>query len=55
MDVKKVVFMKNILANNCHFRGTRWDNKHVLKAMAFFILTMLRLLSYSRNFCKVRG
>ena len=42
--------MKNILANNCYFRGTRWDNKHVLKAMVFFILTMLRLLSHSRKF-----
>ena len=52
---QKVVLMKNILANNCYFRGTRWDNKHVLKAMVFFILTMLRLLSYSRNFCKFRG
>lgn len=45
-----VVFMKNILADNCYFRGRRWDDEHAVKAMVFFILTVLRLLSYFRNF-----
>ena len=50
-----VVFMKNILADNCYFRGRRWDDEQAVKAMVFFILTVLRLLSYFRNFCKARG
>ena len=31
-----VVFMKNILADNCYFRGRRWDDEHAVKAMVFF-------------------